>query len=76
VLALAHHRGRTLVAVGLERANAVALVDVTSPEAPRVIDLERVGAGPEGVQFFRWRGDLYVVVANEVDGTVSVLRVQ
>ena len=76
VLDLATFRGRTLVAVGLERANALALVDVTDPARPTVVDLELVGAAPEGVKFFR-RGDrLLVATANEADGTVSVLQVR
>lgn len=76
VLDVASYRGRTLVAVGLERANSLALIDVTDPSNPTVIDIEKVGAAPEGVKFFR-RGDgLYVATANEVDGTVSVLQVR
>lgn len=76
VLDVASYRGRTLVAVGLERANSLALIDVTDPSKPTVIDIEKVGAAPEGVKFFR-RGDgLYVATANEADGTVSVLEVR
>ena len=75
VLDLTHERGLTLVAVGLERANAVALVDLTHPSAPRVIDVAATGLAPEGVKFLRRHGRLYVVTANEVSGTVSVLRV-
>jgi DNA-binding beta-propeller fold protein YncE len=75
VLDLTHHAGMTLVALGLERGNAVALIDVSDPTAPLVIDVARVGVGPEGVKFFR-RGDrLFVAVANEVSGTVSILEV-
>jgi len=75
VLDLTHHRGSTLVAVGLERANAVALVDVSDPTAPLVIDVEPVGVGPEGIKFFRVRNRLFVAAANEVSGTVSILEV-
>jgi hypothetical protein len=75
VLDLTRWRGRTLVAVSLERANAVALIDVTDRTAPAVIDIERVGAAPEGIKFFHRRGALHVVTANEGDGTVSVLEV-
>jgi hypothetical protein len=75
VLDLTHHRGRTLVAVGLERANAVALIDVNNPESPVVIDLAPVGAAPEGIKFFRSGSRLFVAVANEVSGTVSILEV-
>jgi hypothetical protein len=75
VLDLTHHRGSTLVAVGLERANAVALVDVSEPTAPTVIDIAPVGIGPEGIKFFRVRNRLFVASANEVSGTVSILEV-
>lgn len=75
VLDLTHHRGMTLVAVGLERANAVALVDVNDPTAPRVIDIESVGIGPEGIKFFRIGPRLFLASANEVSGTVSILEV-
>jgi DNA-binding beta-propeller fold protein YncE len=75
VLDLTVWRGRTLVAVSLERASAVALVDVTDERAPTVVDIERVGVAPEGIKFLHRRGSLYVVTANEGDGTVSVLEV-
>ncbi|MGH8582016.1 MAG: hypothetical protein ACREWG_04350, partial [Gammaproteobacteria bacterium] len=67
--------GMTLVAVGLERANAVALIDVSNPVAPVVIDLAPVGTAPEGIKFFRRGEQLFVAAANEVSGTVSILEV-
>jgi uncharacterized protein len=75
VLDLTHHRGMTLVAVGLERANAVALLDVSNPVAPVVSDIIPVGTGPEGIKFFRRGAHLFVAAANEVSGTVSILAV-
>ena len=75
VLDLTHYRGLTLVAVGLERANAVALIDVSDPSAPAVIDVESVDVGPEGMQFFRRGKRLFVAAANEVSGTLSILEV-
>ena len=63
------------MAVGLERANAVALVDVSDPTAPLVLDVAPVGVGPEGIKFFRVRNRLFVASANEVSGTVSILEV-
>ncbi|MDS4030470.1 MAG: hypothetical protein RKO66_10405 [Candidatus Contendobacter sp.] len=77
-LDLTHHRGMTLVAIGLERANAVALIDVSNPVTPTVIDvidLVPVGSGPEGIKFFRRGEHLFVAAANEVSGTVSLLEV-
>jgi len=74
-LDLTQHRGETLVAVALERANAVALIDLTNPAAPTVIDITPVGIGPETVKFFRRGSRLFVASANEVSGTVSILEV-
>ena len=75
VLDLTHDRGLTLVAVGLERANAVALVDVSEPSAPVVISVAAAGIGPEGIKFFHAGSRLFVASANEVSGTVSILEV-
>ena len=75
VLDLTHYRGLTLVAVGLERANAVALIDLSEPTAPVVRDIESTGVGPEGVKFFRNGRRLFLAVANEVSGTLSILEV-
>jgi DNA-binding beta-propeller fold protein YncE len=75
VLDLTDHRGRTLVAVGLERGNAVALIDVTDPATPTVIAIAPTGVGPEGVKFMKRGSTLYVLSANEVSGTVTVLEV-
>jgi DNA-binding beta-propeller fold protein YncE len=75
VLDLTEHRSRTIVAVGLERANRVALIDVSDPARPTVFATAPVGLQPEGVKFLRRGGRLFVVSANEGAGTVSVLEV-
>jgi uncharacterized protein len=75
VLDLTHYRGQTLVALGLERANAVALVNLDDPRSPSVVDIAPVGVGPEGTKFFRVGNRLFVATANEVSGTVSILEV-
>ncbi len=75
VLDVTKHKGRILVAVGLERAASVALVDVTIPSTPNVIGLAPTGNNPEGVKFFRTKGKLYILTANEASGTVSAVRV-
>jgi DNA-binding beta-propeller fold protein YncE len=74
-LAITRERGRALVAVSLERANAVAIVEVTDPSMPQVAAIGEVGVGPEGVTFFRRGSRLLVAVANEVSGTLSILDV-
>jgi DNA-binding beta-propeller fold protein YncE len=75
VLDLTQYRGLTLVALGLERANAVALINVDDPRAPAVLDVAPVGVGPEGTKFFHSGNRLFVATANEVSGTVSILEV-
>ena len=74
---LASHRGLTLVAVALERASAVALIDVSDPSVPVVIDVANLApqVGPESVKFFRRGSRLFVATGNEVSGSVSILEV-
>jgi predicted extracellular nuclease len=75
VLDLAAFGGRTIVAVGLERANVVALIDVTTPTTPTVFQLIPTGAAPEGVKLVTQNGALFVAAASEVAGTVTVATV-
>ncbi len=75
VLAATEFRDHTLVAVGLERANAVALLDLTVADSPVVLALAPTGQGPEGVEFLRIGPALWVLTANEVSGTVSAFSV-
>jgi hypothetical protein len=80
-LDLEFFQGRVLVAVGLERADAIALVDVTQPKTPTVVAIAPTaingvgGDAPEGVKFLSTNGRLYVLSANEDSGTVSVFQV-
>ncbi len=76
VLDVTDYKGRILVAVGLERAASVALVDVTDAATPTVIDLAGVGNNPEGIKFYKVNGRLYVLAANEASGTLSALLVE
>ncbi|MCE7986142.1 MAG: hypothetical protein DYG89_33610 [Caldilinea sp. CFX5] len=65
--------GRSIVAVGLERANAVAFIDITNPRTPVVYDMVSVGANPEGVKLVVRGSVVYALTANEGDGTLSVV---
>jgi hypothetical protein len=67
--------GQAIVAVGLERASAVALVDITNPATPRAFALIPTGANPEGIKLVVRDGALFVMAANEVSGTLTVARV-
>ncbi len=67
--------GRAIVAVGLERADAVALIDMTVVTEPVVFGLIPTGAAPEGVKLVERNDALYVLAANEVSGTLTIARV-
>ena len=69
--------GLTLAAVALERANAIALVDLSDPTTPRVLHVAGLqgGIGPETVKFFRRGSRLAVLSGNEVSGTLSIFEV-
>ncbi|PMP78584.1 MAG: endonuclease [Roseiflexus castenholzii] len=66
--------GRVIVAVGLERANAIALVDITNPAAPNVFRIIPAGAAPEGIKLVERNGALYALAANEASNTLTVAR--
>jgi hypothetical protein len=67
--------GQAIVAVGLERANAVVIIDVTQPQAPTLLSLIPTGAAPEGVKLVARNQALYVLAANEGAGTLTIARV-
>ena len=74
---LVSYRGVTLAAVALERANAIALVDVSDPTSPEVVNVTPIVGhiGSESVKFFRRGSRLFVASGNEVTGTITVLEV-
>jgi predicted extracellular nuclease len=67
--------GQAIVAVGLERANAVVIIDVSQPQTPTLLSLIPTGAAPEGVKLVARNQALYVLAANEVSGTLTIARV-
>ncbi len=75
---------RVLAVVGLERANAVALVDLTHPAYPSVIDLAGIGGlsaatartAPEGIKIRTVGGRTYAFVAFELSGTVGLFEIR
>ncbi len=69
--------GRTYAAVALERANAVALVDISDPELPAVRSVTALppgSVGPEGLAVLQRKGRIHLFVANEVSGDLVVLH--
>lgn len=71
--------GNTMVAfVGLERADALALYNVSNPYQPRFIKLLATGDAPEGITFIpATQSPLkksLVVVSSENDGTIKIYK--
>lgn len=66
--------GRQIAAVALERSDAVIFFDVTNPTTPTFCGIVPVGDRPEGLVYLSNRNQL--VVANEDDGTLSIVRVR
>ena len=72
-------------AVGLERANAIALVSLEDPTHPEVIAVEGVdpNAGkngqqyaPEGLAYYEKEDKHFIYSANEKSGTLTVMEVK
>lgn len=77
-VAVASLSGRTLMAIGLERVDAVMLYDISDPYAPVFLDAKALGAGcesPEGMHFYSVEGHDYLVVGGEIGGCISVFEV-
>lgn len=73
-VAVATFNGRTFAFVGLERTGGVMVLDVSTPSAPTFVQyLVTPGdIGPEIIKVATIGGKPYVVVANEISGTVSL----
>jgi uncharacterized repeat protein (TIGR01451 family) len=67
--------GQAIAAVGLERADAVVIIDVSQPQTPTLLSLIPTGAAPEGVKLVARNQALYVLAANEISGTLTIARV-
>lgn len=67
---------KTIAFVGLERADAVAVYNVTAPTAPVFVKLLKTGDAPEGVLFVDAKssptGKSLLIVSSEGDGTVKI----
>lgn len=68
--------GRKVVFVGMERADAVAIYDVTNPAAPVFLSIVKCGDAPEGVLFIPAQNSplkrSLLVVSSENDGVIKV----
>jgi hypothetical protein len=86
-VAVAEINGRSFAFVALERTGGVMVYDVTNPTAPVFEDYQNTRSntaltgdlGPEGIQYISNAnsptGKPYVVVANELSGTITVFEV-
>ena len=70
--------GKTIAFVGLERADAVAVYDVSNPTAPVFLQLISTGDAPEGLLYVAPKdspnGRSMLVVSSEEDGVVNVYQ--
>lgn len=77
-LAIGRLGERTLLAVGLERADTVLLYDISNPISPTFLDAAFIGpdcSSPEGLVFFEREGRLYLGVAGEIGGCLTLYEV-
>ena len=69
---------KTIAFVGLERADAVAIYDVSTPTSPKFIKMIKTGNAPEGVLFIPANispiGQSLLIVSSENDGNVKVYK--
>ncbi|MCH5687045.1 hypothetical protein LWM68_23910 [Niabella sp. W65] len=60
----------------MERADAVAMYDITNPQSPKFLQLVKTGDAPEGVLFVPARMSpakkSLLVVSSEGDGVVKI----
>ncbi|MBC3784439.1 choice-of-anchor I family protein [Spirosoma utsteinense] len=70
--------GKPIAFVGMERADAVAVYDVSDPKSPRFLQLFKTGDAPEGVLFVSAQhspnGRSLLIVSSEEDGTVRMYQ--
>lgn len=77
-IALGEVGRKKLVFVGLERADAVAIYDVTDPSSPQFLQILACGDAPEGVLFIPAKESpiqqSLLVVSSENDGVIKVYK--
>ena len=72
--------GRTYAFIGLERAlkGAVAVFDITDPVKSTYVQMIVTDGdvAPEGLVAYRYSGDYYLAIANEVSRTTTLYRIE
>jgi DNA-binding beta-propeller fold protein YncE len=75
---VAQVNGQTLAFIGMERVDMIAVYDVSTPAAPKFVQLFSTGDAPEGVLFVKPKdspnGRSLLIVSNEADGTVRFFQ--
>ncbi|KQB99931.1 choice-of-anchor I family protein [Pedobacter sp. Hv1] len=71
---VAEINGKTIAFIGMERADAIAVYDISIPNAPKFIQVFETGDAPEGLLFVKAKdspnGRSLLIVASEEDGTM------
>lgn len=71
--------GQAWAVVGMERADALALVSLANPAQPKVVALGKIPGddirSPEGVAHFVRGGEHYLLSANEMNGTLACFKI-
>ncbi|MGR8929936.1 MAG: hypothetical protein ACU836_04785 [Gammaproteobacteria bacterium] len=71
--------GQAWAVVGMERADALALISLANPKQPKVVALGKIPGeeirSPEGLAHFERNGEHYVLSANEMNGTLACFKV-
>jgi DNA-binding beta-propeller fold protein YncE len=71
---IAKVNGKTMAFIGMERADAIAVYDISIPTAPKFVQVFETGDAPEGLIFVKPKdspnGRSLLIVASEEDGTI------
>ena len=70
--------GKTIAFIGLERADAVSLYDISNPSTPKFLSVFATGDAPEGLVFVPYtdspNGYSMLIVSSEDDGQVKIYQ--
>ena len=79
-IAIGRVGNKNMLFVGMERADAVAVYDITNPIKPVFLKILNCGVGPEGVLFVDAdkspNGKSMLIVSSEVDGVIKIFSTE
>jgi hypothetical protein len=77
-IAIGEVGGKDIAFVGMERADAVAVYDVSEPQSPKLLQVLKSGDAPEGILFIDAKDSpnkrSLLVVSSEEDGVIKVYQ--